>query len=94
MEGDFLRKNVDCLEHQQGALENMDSQIRKLERDLTPMKDAYHNIFSENRHLNALFTRQQKDTGAELAREEALTEAREKSRVEEEVRTPGGKREV
>ena len=29
--------------------------------------------------------------GAELAREEALTEAREKSRVEEEVRTPSGK---
>jgi len=32
-----------------------------LERDLKAMKDNYDKICSENRQLNALFTRQQKD---------------------------------
>ena len=91
MKRDFLRKNVDCLEHklhrQQRVLESTDSQIRKLERDLTTMKDTYHSIFSEidtSMHCSPGSRKTRK--GAELAREEALVEARENSRVEEEER--------
>ena len=45
------------------------------------MKDNYDKIWSENRRLNALFTRQQKD---KEKRDKALKEARDKARVEEE----------
>jgi len=64
-----------------------------LERDLKAMNNNYDKICSENRRLNALFTRQQKDK--ERARDE-LKEARDKARVEEEevqaVRDKGDKR--
>ena len=55
-----------------------------LERDFKVMKDNYDKIYSENRQLNALFTRQQKDQEKRRARDEALKEARDKARVEEE----------
>ena len=45
------------------------------------MKD---NICSENRQLNALFTRQQKDKEKRRAKVKALKEARDKAKVEEE----------
>ena len=45
-----------------------------LERDLKAMKDNYDKICSENRQLNALFTRQQKDKDKRRARDEALKE--------------------
>ena len=48
------------------------------------MKDNYHKICSENRQLNALFTRQQKDKEKRRARDKALKEATDKARVEEE----------
>ena len=47
------------------------------------MKDNYDKICSENRQINALFTRQQKDKVKRRARDEALKEARDKARVEE-----------
>jgi len=40
------------------------------------MKGNYDKICSENRQLNALFTRQQKDKEKRRARDEALKEAR------------------
>ena len=49
-----------------------------LERDFKAMKDNYDKICSENRQLNALFTRQQKDQEKRRARDEALKEARDK----------------
>ena len=49
------------------------------------MKDNYDKICSENRQLNALFTRQQKDKEKRRARD-TLKEARDKARVEEEER--------
>jgi len=55
-----------------------------LERDLKAMNNNYDKICSENRQLNAMFTRQQKDKGKRGARDEALKEARDKARVEEE----------
>jgi len=64
-----------------------------LERDLKVMKDNCNKICSENRQLNAMFTRQQKDKEKRRARDEALKEARDKARVEEEER-PGCKRQV
>ena len=54
------------------------------ERDLKAMNDNYDKICSENRQLNALFTRQKKDKEKRRARDEALKEARDKARVEEE----------
>jgi len=57
-----------------------------LERDLKAMKDKYDKICSENRQLNALFIRQQKDKEKRRARDKALKEARDKARVEEEER--------
>ena len=57
-----------------------------LERDLKAMKDNYDKICSENRQLNVLFTRQQKDKEKRRTRDEALKEARDKARVEEEER--------
>jgi len=58
-----------------------------LERDFKALKDNYDKICSENRQLNALSTRQQKDKEKRRARDEALKEARDKARVEEgEVR--------
>ena len=50
------------------------------------MKDNHDKICSENRQLNALFTKQQKDKEKRRARDEALKEARDKARVEEEER--------
>ena len=50
------------------------------------MKDNYDKICSENWQLNALFTGQQKDKEKRRARDEALKEARDKARVEEEER--------
>ena len=50
------------------------------------MKDNYDKICSENRQLNALFTRQQKDKEKTRARDKALKEARDKARVEKEER--------
>jgi len=47
-------------------------------------KDNYDKICSENRQLNALFTRQQKDREKRRTRDKALKEARDKDRVEEE----------
>jgi len=71
--------HIDRLEHklqrQQKVLDNKDNQIRKL--DFKAMKDNYDKICSENRQLNALFTRQQKDKEKRRARDEALKEARE-----------------
>jgi len=64
-----------------------------LERDLKAMNDNYDKICSENRQLNALFTRQQKDKEKRRARDEALKEARDKARVEEEVRDKCDKRQ-
>jgi len=58
--------------------------ITWLERELKVMNDNYDKICSENRQLNALFTRQQKDKEKRRARDEALKEARNKARVEEE----------
>ena len=55
-----------------------------LERDFKVMKDNYDKICSESQQLNALFTRQQKDK--EKRRDEALKEARDKARVQEEER--------
>ena len=49
------------------------------------MKDNYDKICSENRQLNALFTRQQKDKEKRRARD-TPKEARDKARVEEEER--------
>jgi len=49
------------------------------------MKDNYDKICSENRQLNALFTRQQKDKEKTRARDKALKEARDKVRVEEKA---------
>ena len=43
-----------------------------LERDLKAMNDNYDKICSENRQLNALFTRQQKDQEKRRARDKAL----------------------
>jgi len=43
-----------------------------LERDFKVMKDNYDKICSENRQLNALFTRQQKDKEKRRARDKAL----------------------
>ena len=51
-----------------------------LERDLKVMKDNYDKSCSENRQLNAPFTRQPKDKEKRRAREEALKEARDKAR--------------
>ena len=48
-----------------------------LERDLKAMKDNYDKICSENRQLNALFTRQQEDKEKRRARDEAPKEARD-----------------
>ena len=48
-----------------------------LERDLKAMKDNYDKICSENRQLNALFTRQHKDKEKRRERDEALKEARD-----------------
>jgi len=48
------------------------------------MKDNYGKICSENRQLNALFIKQQKDKEKRRARDKALKEARDKARVEEE----------
>ena len=55
-----------------------------LERDLKAMNDNYDKICSENRQLNVLFTRQQKDKEKRRTRDETLKEARDKARVEEE----------
>jgi len=55
-----------------------------LKRDFKAIKDNYDKICSEIRQLNALFTRQQKDKEKRRARDEALKEARDKARVEEE----------
>ena len=63
-----------------------DNQIRKLQRDLKLTEDRYQKICSENRELNALFTKQQKDKDKRRAREAALMEAKEKARIEEEER--------
>ena len=43
------------------------------------MSNNYDKICSENRQLNALFTRQQKDKEKRRARDEALKEARDSS---------------
>ena len=50
------------------------------------MKDNYDKICSENQRPSALFTRQQKDKERRRARDEALKEARDKTKVEEEER--------
>jgi len=55
-----------------------------LQQQQQVMKDNYDKICSENRQLNALFTGQQKDKEKRRTRDEALKEARDKARVEEE----------
>ena len=65
-----------------------------LERDLKVMKDNYDKICSENRQLNVLFTRQQKDKEKRRTRDETLKEARYKARVEEARGTSGCERQV
>jgi len=57
-----------------------------LQQQRQTMKDNYDKICSENRQLSALFTRQQKDKEKRRARGEALKEARDEARVEEEER--------
>jgi len=54
----------------------------------------YDKIWSENRQLNALFTRQQKDKEKRRARDEALKEARDKARVDGGRGTSGCERQV
>jgi len=54
----------------------------------------YYKIWSENRQLNALFTRQQKDKEKRRARDEALKEARDKARVDGGRGTLGCERQV
>jgi len=54
------------------------------ERDLKAMNDIYDKICSENRQLNGLFTRPQRDKKKRRARDEALKEARDKAREEKE----------
>ena len=56
-----------------------------LQQQRQAMKDNYDKICSENRQLNALFTRQQKDKEKRRARD-TPKEARDKARVEEEER--------
>ena len=55
----------------------------RLKQQRQVMKDNCDEICSENRQLNALFTRPQKDKEKRRARDEALKEARDKARVEE-----------
>ena len=57
-----------------------------LQQQRQAMKDNCDQICSENQQLNALFTGQQKDKEKRRARGEALKEARDKARVEEEER--------
>ena len=53
------------LQRQQQTIAHKDNRIRKLQRDLKSTEDRYQKICSENRELNALFTKQQKDKDKE-----------------------------
>ena len=57
-----------------------------VEKDLVIINNNYDRICAENRELNAIFNKQKRDKEKRVAREQALKDAREKARVEEEER--------
>ena len=80
---DKLQKKVD---NQQRALDNKDSQIKKLKSQLASTQDNYARVCRENRQLNAIFNEQKWEAERRTERAQALKDAREKAKVEEEER--------